>query len=246
MLKQLQIKSLQSHKNTTLDLHENLNIIIGNSDCGKTSILRALRWAIWNRPGGDTFERNFRSWFGGDTEVTITTEEGNVITRAKNQENLYQLNKTKFKAFGTDIPQEIADALNIQEINFARQFDQPFLLTSTPGEVSSHFNKIAHLELIDASLKKVQSWINGLNQDIKTNEKDILKNQQELEQYAYLEKMEIELEVLEGMERDLQTHYNIQSKLIKLTNEIQTVESDIKETSQILVLEESVVSILFD
>jgi DNA repair exonuclease SbcCD ATPase subunit len=241
MIQSIQIKNFQSHKNTTLEFSDGLNIVIGTSDCGKTAILRALRLLIWNRPGGDAY----RSHWGGDTEITLTTEN-NTISRGKGKENYYDLDKKHFVAMGTEVPKEIADALNIQEINFARQFDQPFLLTSTPGEVASHWNSIAHLEKIDTSTKKVQSWINGLNQDIKTNEKDILKNQQELGQYAYLEKMEIELEVLEGMEKDLQTHYSTLNKLTKLTNEIQSVEAEIQQTSKILTLEEQIVSILFD
>ena len=61
MIQSLQINNFQSHKYSVMELHKGVNVIIGPSDSGKTTILRALRWLVWNRPSGDAF----RSDWGG-------------------------------------------------------------------------------------------------------------------------------------------------------------------------------------
>lgn len=226
MIKTLTVKNFQSHKESNLIFCDGVNIIIGKSDSGKTAILRALRWVIWNRPSGDAFRSNW----GGDTEVTIETTEKNLITRAKNRENLYQLNDCPFKAFSTDVPKEIQDALNINETNFQTQFDQPFLLTSTAGEVAIHFNKIAHIDKINSSIKKIQSTIRGIEQSIKTEEVNQEQYEDQLKQFDNLEKFEIDIDVLEDLENVRKNQIQFATKCQKLITDIEAVQEEIEES----------------
>ena len=112
MIHQLHIKNFQSHKDTKLDFVEGVNVIVGTTDSGKTALLRALRWLFRNRPTGD----EFRSWWGGDTQVEVRLDDGEVM-RQKGNENLYYHRGVAYKAFGTDVPEEISKHLNIDEIN---------------------------------------------------------------------------------------------------------------------------------
>lgn len=241
MIKKLSILNFQSHKNSVLEFDPNLNIIIGKTDSGKTAILRALRWLIWNRPGGEAF----RSSWGGDTSISIEIEDS-CIVRGKGKENYYDLDKKHFVAMGTDVPAEIQEILNINEINFQRQFDQPFLLTNSAGEVAVHFNRIAHIDKIDSSLKKVQSEIKSIEQDISSHQKQITKLNEELLSYSYLEKMEIELEVLEQLEKDLIQTNNQSNKLHSLIDGINNTISDIEGMNDWLVMEVEVKALLSD
>ena len=198
MIQSLNIKNFQSHKETTLDFHPGVNVILGATDSGKTSIIRSLRWLIWNRPGGD----DFRSDWGGETSVEIITDNQS-IRRSKDKENLYEIGAVKsqdykeLKAFGTKVPEEIQQLLNIDDTNLQKQFDSPFLISATPGEVAAYFNQIAHLERIDSSVSYANSRILKLNSTLTTNKEDIKTWQEELEQYRYIDKFEIDLEELE-------------------------------------------------
>jgi DNA repair exonuclease SbcCD ATPase subunit len=240
MLKSIQIQNFQSHRNTTLELDPGLNIIVGNSDSGKTAIIRALRWLIKNRPGGDAF----RSTWGGETQITLTTEEGDVITRSKGDRNLYTLNDLEFEAFKTDVPEEILTVLNMGEINLQSQFDMPFLLNSTPGEIAAHFNKLAHIEKIDTSTKKINSFIDQINQTIKRDESILKNSEEELKEFENLDEIETQLEVLEELEKQMIQKANSKTKLLKLIQDIQNIDSDIEEASKIVEYEKSVDSIL--
>src|SRR5690554_5109154 len=105
MITSLEIQNFQSHKETLLEFEPGVNVIIGPSDSGKTAILRALYWLVWNRPLGDAF----RSSWGGDTKVVLETKDG-MVKRFKGKEDHYKLfydppfDPIEFKAFGTQVP----------------------------------------------------------------------------------------------------------------------------------------------
>ena len=198
MIKSLELNNFQSHKNSTLEFDPGVNIIIGPSDSGKTAIIRALRWLVWNRPSGDAI----RSTWGGETSASIQIDE-QTIERIKDKVDEYKLGEIEFKAFGTNVPEEIIQALNLNEINLQQQLDSPFLLSSSPGEVAKHFNKIAHLDQIDSGLTNVQKWIREIEQDISSGGKQLEHLKEDLGKFVYLDKFEIDVEVLERMEKQM-------------------------------------------
>jgi len=231
MISKLRILNFQSHRDSTLDFHEGVNVIVGASDCGKTSIIRALRWLIWNRPGGEAF----RSSWGGETNVDLYLDDDVNIERTKGKENLYSISQSKevkvFKAFKTDVPEPIEKAINMDETNIQHQLDSPFLISATPGEVSAYFNRIAHLEQIDAGLKSTQQEIRALTNK-KQSDKDRIKElQTELEEYEYLDKFEMDLEALEQDEGTLITLVNSRRQLETVLTDIDSTISEIEEVS---------------
>ena len=222
MIKSLSIQNFQSHKDTCLEFDKGVNVIVGSSDSGKTAIIRALRWLVWNRPSGDSMRSNW----GGKTSVELFTDDVHII-RSKDKEAEYVLGDTHFKAFSTDVPKEISDALNLSEINLQMQFDKSFLLTETPGAVAHHFNKVARLDKIDTGLQNVQKWIRELEQGVKYKKGQLEQQETALLSYAYLEKMEIEVEVLEGMEKQLQTKESGKQRLEGLIEDYQENQKEI-------------------
>lgn len=194
MISEINIQNFQSHKNTTLNFVEGTNIIVGKSDCGKSAILRALKWVIYNKPGGTAFQS---SW-GGETSVTIHLDTGETIKRVRGKtDNYYLLNNSRFNALGGKVPDEIQKALNIADINFQEQFDSPFLLSATSGEVANHFNHIAGISQIETSTKLIKKEINSTKQELEFNRTTKKELKHELKKYQYLDKFEVDLEVLE-------------------------------------------------
>jgi exonuclease SbcC len=223
MINKLTITNIQSHAETELEFHEGVNIIIGPTDSGKSAILRSIRWITTGKPSGNSI----RSWWDGQALVGIFTKEGSVF-RSKDKQDQYRLciNGEKehiFKAFGTDVPEEINRYLNINEINLQRQLDAPFLLSETPGAVAQHFNKIAKLDKIDSATSNINAWIRQLTSDIKYKEEQELTLTENLGDFDYLEKFEAEVEVLEGMEERLRKTKKQREKFFDLIVECQEV-----------------------
>lgn len=245
MINNLLIANFQSHKQTKLEFSPGLNVIIGTSDSGKSAILRALKFVYKNRPSGDSI----RSFWGGDTIVQVSTDTASV-TRKKGKIEEYLLQKDaeeelSFKAFKTSVPDEVINALNFSDINLQSQLDPPFLLNKSSGEVATHFNKIANIDKIDIATTNINSWCKKLTNDIKYSKEQKEKWQEELLKYTNLQKMEIEIDVLEESQKQCTVKSNKINQLSKLISAIQKVEEVIEKESEILTIE-SLVNIIIE
>jgi len=235
LISKIHIKNFQSHKDTSLELSPGVNVIVGTSDCGKTAVIRALKWLMWNKPSGD----DFRSDWGGDTQVTIEVD-GHTIIRGKGKENIYQLNNKLFKAFGTDVPEEIQTILNIDETNIQQQLDSPFLISDSPGEVASYFNKIAGLDKIDSSTKYIQSQIRSYKGKIESDEAQAKEYEQDLKQYEYLDKFEVDLEFVESMYEEFLIRTKGKNTLLGIINQIKEINKEKKQYEWIIHIQKQV------
>ena len=246
MIKSLKIQNFQSHEKTELNFSDGVNVIIGPSDSGKSAIIRALRWLVWNRPSGNSF----RSYWDGQTFVKLVTED-NIIRRIKDKTDSYTLvtpngKKFTFKAIGTSVPEEIKSVLNINEVNLQQQLDSPFILSKSAGEVAQHFNKVARLDMIDKATSNVNSAIRELEQNIKHKIADIKKQKEQLKTFNYLGKMEAEVEVLEEINKQFKILTKNTDKLQELIYDIQLIKSDIRDKLPLLALEKQVDSLIKD
>ena len=115
MIERIQIRNFQKHELLRIKFDPEITAIIGPSDAGKSSILRAIRWVALNRPTGDGFVRE-GSEEGAQATLWL---DGQKIRRTKHgtKENAYELNGDVLRAFGTDVPDEVSNTLKIDEIN---------------------------------------------------------------------------------------------------------------------------------
>ena len=240
MIKQLVIKNFQSHKNSVLEFVPGVNIIVGTSDSGKSAILRALRWVVWNRPTGNAF----RSYWGGDTQVSVHLYDGDIIVRGKGKQEEYYLNDIQFKAFRTEVPSEIKSVLNIGEINLQQQLDQPFLLTLSPGEVAQKFNKIARLDQIDKGISNIQKMTRAASTELKFVKGEISDLQEELKKYDFVEDMERETEALSDLSDNLHKIGKSINDLDVVIKAYEEYKEQIKEVTKLTELEDKVNSLV--
>lgn len=240
MLQKIRIQNYQSHKNTVLDLHKSVNCIVGASDVGKTAIIRALRWLVWNRPLGNAF---ISDW-SDNTKVTVISDD-TIIKRIKSdKENKYIVDNIELEAVRTDVPDEVRLSLNFNDLNLQRQFDRPFLLDSSPGEVAQHFNAIAHIDVIDSSNSRVQSWIRGIQQSIESDSLHITELESQLEQFVGLEDLDGKVADLEQKEIENNKYKKAFAELTNTIWNIERIDNDINREQQVTILEPIVTKIL--
>jgi DNA repair ATPase RecN len=254
MIKNLKIINFQSHHNSELYFDRGLNVIIGKSDSGKTAILRALNKVINNRPVGDGFITHDKN------KCEIKLDD---ITRIKSKkENSYVVNEKVLKAFGTEPPQEVKELLNFNELNIQFQLEAPFLLSQSSGEVARFLNKIINLDIIDISLKNIESTKRKFKNEFERKENEEKELQEEIKNYDWIEEFEIKLKELnnkqeiilsktakisEIKEKNIQYKENLKqiknfgkkllfeaqiNKLIDLNNKIKEKEQKIKKIKE--------------
>ena len=244
MIRSLEIFNFQSHGKSKLNFSEGVNVIVGASDSGKTALIRALRWVVWGRPTGDSIRSNW----GGETSVALTTEDGTVL-RTKDKSDSYVLaaegrEELTFKAFGTTVPQEVNSLLNLSELNLQSQLDSPFLLSMSPGEVATFFNKVAKLETIDKGTSNVNSSIRELTSDIKYKTEQETRLTEEIATYPDMEIYEYDVESLELQEKEKAVLANSVNKLHATTSAYRLVVANLKEKSEILKAEKPLNEVL--
>ena len=227
MINSIKIQNFQSHVNTTLDLDPGVTAIVGPSDCGKSVVFRALNWLINNRPGG----QEFHSWVGGDPSVSINLGTDYIARCRRANENIYTLNDQEFKAFGTNVPEPIQKALNISDINFQFQLDDPFLFGETPGNIARKLNEVVDLAVIDKALFNInQRYRQEVNQ-LKNAEDKKEALSDELEEYVWLANADTSLTELEQLDQSV-IHNKQQALAIEIIiKEIGHIEKEIDQVS---------------
>ena len=122
-LQRLTIENFQSHEFTQIDFSPGFNVIVGQSDQGKSALIRALKWLIYNEPRGVDFIRVGAT----RSSVTILLTDGTQITRERTpSRNRYYLlipgqEENIFEGFGSRVPQEIQDALGMGKSKIGRR-----------------------------------------------------------------------------------------------------------------------------
>lgn len=150
MFTSIDLISFQKHRKRQFDLAP-VTVFCGPTGKGKSSILRAFEWLAQNRPGGDAFV----SWDDDHSKVKLAVD-GYRVTRKKGKGvNSYHLDEEEYVAFGSDVPDTIAELLNVDERNFQNQHDAPFWLSLTSGQVAKELNEIIDLGVIDSTLANI-------------------------------------------------------------------------------------------
>lgn len=236
MIHQLHIQNFKSHKETSLEFSEGLNIIVGGTDTGKSAIVQALRWLMINRPTGDTF----RSTWGGITSVSVHLMDDDIGIQRKKTDKvnsygyLFHDVEEEFKAIRSDVPEEIARFLNMNEINLQTQFQSHFLLSKSAGEVASHFNRVAHLDKIDLGIANINKGLRTIQRDIRSYENLYEIKTEELKEFDYLPKLEHRVQALEELE-DNQQEFTIDYWEIKnLVGLVEYIDKAIVEKKKVL------------
>jgi len=189
MLEKITLHNFQIHKDITLDLVPGVNIITGTSRAGKSSIIRAVKWIITNRPVGLAFKN--RTAEDGIVKGSLVFDGTKVERKRSKTANEYKLGKQKFSVVKTDVPSEVSDFINLDEVNLQSQHDQYFLLQSSAGEVAKKLNQVANLEIIDFVLGEVNSEITSANKEIQRTKTEIDSLKAELKVYDGLNEIEI-------------------------------------------------------
>lgn len=224
------IKNFQSHKHTEVDFTDGVNVIIGPSDAGKSSIFRAINWVLSNRPLGEAF----RSEWGGETSVTLHTDDNMEIRRIRSdKKNLYIVNGTELKAFGSEPPEEVFNALQIDACNIQSQMDPPFLLAKSPGETAQMLNRAASIDDIDRVTASLRKSYLQLDRTIQSNKEGLKEQKEELSHYDYIDEAEQKIVEVEKEERSIEETQQRKKKIGQCSDRIKDITIALDKTNHI-------------
>ncbi|HJV45318.1 MAG TPA: hypothetical protein VJ824_06290 [Bacillota bacterium] len=199
------IEDFQSHKRTDIELVDGFNVIVGPSDQGKTAVLRAIRWVLFNEPKGSDFIRVGAA----STKVTLMMNDGTLVQRIRSSSrNRYivaipGMEEQIFEGFGHSVPEEVIAAtgvrmLKIDEdhevaIHLGMQLDPPFLLGNNGALKAKAIGRMNGVHILDYAHKMTNSELNSKQVEERKMEAEIEKIAEQLEQFHDLEIWEKQL-----------------------------------------------------
>lgn len=170
----VQIRNYQRIKKASLEFVPGLNVIIGQTNNGKSSIIRSLETAIYNisREGHVTL---------GETKSAVGIEyNGHQViwrrdTEASSQVT-YRVDGKIYGKLGRGQPEVVKEALGISEVeinetkfrvNFSKQMSYPFLLNVTPSELFKFIVQSSEEDNVVEVLNEMRSDVNEISSNVK-------------------------------------------------------------------------------
>jgi DNA repair ATPase RecN len=154
VINELSIRNYQSLYHVDMELAQ-FTVIVGRSSSGKSAFTRALKMLTSNQRG-----TMFISHGEKTTTVTARTDRGTVtLKRGKGtSDNEYIVipedqpeQQRAYTKLGGDTPPEVSQFLGIASkdpINYAGQFDKPYLLGEGAGEVARVLGRLTNVSVI--------------------------------------------------------------------------------------------------
>lgn len=246
-LTELIVKAFGQHIKKVVQFTPGLNVLVGESETGKTTLIRALYLLIENYPRGG--EKLYQSWLTDKPlSIQLKDDKGNIIKRKKNK--YYLNNSDPLKAFGTSVPEPIRQLFNFKEINWQKQHDTHYLLFNTGGSSAKLLNSATGMSdqevIIDDIKKQLSNSKSEIKRHKKNNEehlkttkrlKDIVRYKLKALAIVHLEEEAIELknkaDRLENLLIQLESIKEIKMKYRtskKHNKEINSIIHDLEET----------------
>ena len=190
MILKVRMQNFESHEDTEIEFTEGMNLIVGQSNSGKSSILRALRMVVDNEWNKDMVRNGYEY-----CRVRVTTDKGWVeaergekVNRWKCQENEGELQE--YKKVGTNVPELATKILGmgqrergagIKELpNFQSQLEKHYMLSEI-GEKKSTSGLVAVMMDNAIGLGGMEELIKDFSTDMQRDRKWMSSTQEDIE-----------------------------------------------------------------
>lgn len=198
-IKEVLIKNFQSNEDTHLYLDEHMNVIVGETSSGKSSILRAILWCLYNSPKGTDFITTGQS----QVSVKVIFSDGSAIERIRTRSSSGKYLVTNpdgtvdsYQGFSHDIPAEVIETHQMPEVQLAKdvkaklnvstQLEGPFLLSESNLTKASIIGRIVGTQDVDQAIKELNKQVVGNSRTIKQHKAQVKAWQQQLTMYEDL------------------------------------------------------------
>lgn len=163
MISKLGILNFQSIEQLMVECGP-ITVFVGESDSGKSAVVRALYAAAFNDYPSDHVRVGAQ-----ESLVAVSTEAGSVWAKKGKAQNSYELKPSgaplqRWDRVGRDVPAEVADLLGWKVVelddgtkfapSIQRQFDGPFLVAESPSKVAKVLGSLTNISVLFAAIRE--------------------------------------------------------------------------------------------
>ncbi len=231
MIHSVKIKHFQSLYDISLELAP-LTVIVGPSSSGKSAFMRGMRTLTSNRRGNEFISHGERT-----AVITAVTDRGTVtLTRSHSQQqNSYTVTpddpqhplapERTFSKLGGDTPPEVSEFLGIEAkdpINYASQFDKPYLLDDSAGEAARTLGALTNVAVIFEAARESNRRKLSTAQTLRTRAEDLETIKAKIPRYRSLKQ---QAAALTAAEQQLTAARAAEKKILDLATAITAAET---------------------
>jgi DNA repair exonuclease SbcCD nuclease subunit len=228
------MKGFQSHEDSTIDFGPGLNAIIGPSDSGKSAIIRALRFVLYNVPRGTDFIRqgNQASDF---VSVRVEFSNQTALERSRTRESagsyIIESNGSRqtLQGFSNNVPVDVANIHQMPQLqltkdlesslNIGFQLDPPFLIGESPSNRATIIGQLTGVNLVDAALKEINKDVLTGTRDMKLYSEQMDQITQKLKGFVDLPYLKQDITTMNGLIERLDESIKLKDELISLKDD---------------------------
>lgn len=193
MLTDLIIEDYQAIRRLRLKLGR-LTVVTGPTGSGKSAVLRALRLVAFNARGTSYIRRGAKKC----AVLTGDQEQGWAVAihRGGRGSDRYRLSfipqsgdephVDEFTKLAGGVPEEVTAALQLTPLNFASQFDRPYLLDETGSQVARTLGELTNVTLIFEAAREASRRKQGIAADLKRAEARVEELREQARSFAGL------------------------------------------------------------
>lgn len=245
------MSNFQSHVDTVIELSPGINLIVGTSNIGKSSFLRAINLLLHN----EVPNREFVTHGAKNAVVRGEFSDGTVVERVKGVKNSYYLIRPDgtdelFDRVGTEIPREVYEAMGCPPIDkhhgpisYAEQLSPLFLVSLTPTELPRAISHLTGCDDFERAAALLGQRARQFDRDIKSSNERLTKMEAQLAQYDGLDEKLSLCGTLGDRLDNVEEGLALSVVAGGIIEEYAEVMEDGKRTNQLLKRSESVVAL---
>lgn len=249
-IKEVTLLNFKSHKNATVRFKEDFNLIVGENNVGKSTILKAINWVLNDTPKGDSFIRTGEDF----CEVKVLFYNDNYIrkTRDKKGTTYYLYDKKEndektYKGTANRLPVELLSMHQSPKvklfsktpvsINYSDQLDPLFLIGISDSERAVAVGKITNTDIYDSAIKISSKDLLDLTKERKTLDKQIDNKELNIDELVVrdseIDKLIKKAEKLKEKSDELEDDLFALEELEGMINDVYIMESSIKDINKV-------------
>lgn len=234
----LNLKNFQSWKEATINFTKGLNIIIGNSDSGKSALFRAIDAIFTGKLYPDYLRKKEK-----EVRVELEFNDGSKFIREKNKtKQTAEANGVKFERIGKEIPQDYFDILGKTDIIVSdkkipvclrNQDEAYFFINSSDYEKSKIIGSVCGIDLVDKIVEEINKDIRDNNSKIKFIKEQIENNESKLsEEKNKLEEISKNFDIQTDIKETVLKDVKVLEFILDSFNKLNTIKEESEAIKQ--------------